>query len=197
MVPVDKEIDELGLAVRSGLPDELKVLLASYPRSMWRGHANMGALTRFWLSRHNGFRRAMEMLTADNDDYLEGKIPLETFARTLVPPLNGLLGALHSHHTIEDHHYFPRFRAAEARLARGFDLLDSDHHAMHEAMEGVARAANALLATEPDHRDSLLTNSEAFALANQRLFDFLFRHLHDEEDLIVPILLDRGEGEWE
>ena len=46
---------------------------------------------------------------------------------TAGPRLQTLLGNLHGHHQIEDHHYFPVFRQAEPRLAAGFGLLANDH----------------------------------------------------------------------
>src|SRR5262245_55412259 len=50
------EIETLALARRSGWPDDLRVLLARYPREQWDSHANLGDMARFWLSRHALFR---------------------------------------------------------------------------------------------------------------------------------------------
>ena len=41
------------------------------------------------------------------------------------PRLQFFLQQLNAHHQIEDLHYFPVFQAAEARLAHGFDVLES------------------------------------------------------------------------
>jgi hypothetical protein len=41
--------EALALARRNGWPDDLRVLLARYPREQWQGHANLGDMARFWL----------------------------------------------------------------------------------------------------------------------------------------------------
>ncbi|MBL4600543.1 MAG: hemerythrin domain-containing protein [Rhizobiaceae bacterium] len=183
--------ENLLLDKRKSLPEALRFLFADYPRDMWFQHKNMGELTRFWLSRHDGFRRAATALNANNDAFLEGKIDPQTFSQSMVPGFNALLGGLTEHHTMEDHHYFPKFRVVEPRLARGFEILDSDHHALHDAIENVALTANNFM--QAQDRDALLRTSDKFVAANSGLLAFLMRHLEDEEDLIVPLLLDRSE----
>lgn len=49
-------MEALALARRSGWPEDLRVLLARYPREEWDSHANLGDMARFWLSRHTMFR---------------------------------------------------------------------------------------------------------------------------------------------
>jgi len=61
------DVEVLGLARRSGWPDELRVLIARYPREQWDAHANLGEMARFWLSRHAMFRElsiAIEQISA-------------------------------------------------------------------------------------------------------------------------------------
>ena len=65
--PQSAEVEALGLARRSGWPDDLRVLIARYPREQWDAHANLGEMARFWLSRHAMFRElsgAIEQITA-------------------------------------------------------------------------------------------------------------------------------------
>jgi len=185
-LPTDWTISE-----RSGLPEVLRVLLSEYPRDIWRKHENMGSLMRFWLARHDNFRRAAEMLNARNNDFLEGTIEPEQFAAEMGPGFNAFLGGLTEHHTIEDRHYFPKFQQIDARLKRGFELLDKDHHALHDAMAAVATTANVFISDE--NVEDRLKNGEIFVKANQKLLAFLKRHLEDEEDIIVPITLAHGE----
>jgi len=111
----------------------------------------------------------------------------------MVPRLQFLLSQLGVHHQIEDLHYFPIFRAAEARLARGFDVLEGDHHAIHADMARTAETANALLRALAGDADTLIRCGEDYAAASGTLLKGLTRHLDDEEDLIVPLILDRGE----
>jgi iron-sulfur cluster repair protein YtfE (RIC family) len=110
-----------------------------------------------------------------------------------VPRLQFLLSQLNVHHQIEDQHYFPIFRAAEERLARGFDVLEADHHAIHADMAATAQTANALLQALAAKADALRRCGDDYAAASGTLLKGLMRHLDDEEDLIVPLILDRGE----
>jgi hypothetical protein len=52
---------------------------------------------------------------------------------------------LHGHHQIEDHHYFPLLRQKDARIERGFDLLDADHHALDGILNRFVAQANGAI----------------------------------------------------
>jgi len=190
--PRQADIDNLALASRSGWPEDLRVLMARFPREQWDGHANLGAMARFWLSRHAMFRELSGNIEEVTAAFLKGELPAADFPRQLVPRLQFLLSQLNVHHQIEDQHYFPIFRAAEERLARGFDVLEGDHHAIHADMAATAETANALLRALADKSDAL-KQGDAYAQASGALLKGLIRHLDDEEDLIVPLILDRGE----
>jgi hemerythrin-like domain-containing protein len=191
--PHSADLDALALARREGWPDDLCVLLARYPREQWQGHANLGGMARFWLSRHAMFRELAGMIREIETQFRSGRLPPVEFPRVLVPRLQFLLSQLDVHHQIEDHHYFPIFRAADERLARGFDVLERDHHAIHGDMAHVAEAANALLRALSGDAETLRRRGDEYAAASSALLKGLARHLDDEEDLIVPLILDRGE----
>ncbi len=140
-----RDTEALALARRSGWPDDLRLLIARYPREQWQGHDNLGAMARFWLSRHDMFRELGGTIETATGDFRSGALAAAEFPRQLVPRLQFLLSQLNVHHQIEDLHYFPIFRAAEERLARGFDVLEADHHAIHADMAATAQTANALL----------------------------------------------------
>jgi len=187
------DIEALALARRSGWPENLRVLLAHFPREHWQAHANLGEMARFWLSRHAMFRELAGMIEAIEAQFREGTLAAAEFPRQFVPRLQFLLSQLGVHHQIEDLHYFPIFRAADARLARGFDVLEGDHHAIHADMAATADSANALLRALTGDADALRRCGDAYAQASGTLIKGLIRHLDDEEDLIVPLILDRGE----
>ena len=46
----------LALDTRTCWPADLRLLIDRYPRDVWEGHANLGAMARFWLQRHDMFR---------------------------------------------------------------------------------------------------------------------------------------------
>ncbi len=146
-----------------------------------------------WLQRHDMFRELGGMLTRGIGDYREGRLIAADFARWFAPRLNHFLGHLDGHHNVEDHHYFPVFAKAETRLKRGFEILDADHHTIHEGLERNAEAANAFIKTLQESEDRQRFAADAYADENSRLIDMLTRHLADEEDLIIPLILDRGD----
>ena len=192
-MPSTADRQALALASRSGWPDDLRVLVARFPREQWEGHANLGEMARFWLSRHAMFRELAMTIQAVETQFREGALSPAEFPRHLIPRLQFLLSQLDVHHQIEDLHYFPIFRAADTRLARGFDVLEGDHHAIHEDMEKTATTANALLRSLAGEPQALRQCSDDYAAASGSLLKGLVRHLDDEEDLIVPLILDRGE----
>jgi iron-sulfur cluster repair protein YtfE (RIC family) len=192
-MPSSADIENLDLASRSGWPEDLRVLISRFPREQWEGHANLGEMARFWLSRHAMFRELSGNIEEVTASFLKGDQPAADFPRQLVPRLQFLLSQLDVHHQIEDQHYFPIFRAAEERLARGFDVLEGDHHAIHADMAATAESANALFRALADKSDARKP-SEDFAQVSSGLIKGLVRHLDDEEDLIVPLILDRGEA---
>jgi hypothetical protein len=108
--------------------------------------------------------------------------------------LRFFLQQLNAHHQVEDLHYFPVFQAAEARLARGFDVLEGDHHTIHQSIDRAVETANAFLRTAVNDRGPLLAAADTYAAASDALLRQLRRHLGDEEDLIIPLILDRSEA---
>jgi hypothetical protein len=179
---------------RAKLPADLRFLVEKYPREIWQEHENLGEMAQFWLQRHDMFRELGGMLRKGVVDYREGLLRPVDFAQWFAPRLRFFLQQLHGHHQIEDLHYFPAFAAAERRLKRGFDILDSDHHVIHDALErNAAKGREFLMALQQDG-DKQRFAADAYADENERLIRMLTRHLEDEEDLIIPLILDRGEG---
>ena len=77
-IPNPADLDALALARRSGWPEDLRVLVARYPREQWDAHPNLGEMARFWLSRHAMFRElsdAIEQIATDLDHYYEKPNP--------------------------------------------------------------------------------------------------------------------------
>jgi len=184
----------LDLDARSGWPKELRLLFEHYPRGLWEGHANLGHLARFWLQIHDGFRRSGLVLARGAADFRENRMTANAYRSWLGPQLRTFLGHLEAHHNIEDHQFFPIFSRAEPRLLRGFEVLETDHENIHAAMVTAVELANSFLRLGDTHSDALRSAADAYATAGQALLRKLGRHLEDEEDLIIPLILDRGEG---
>jgi len=179
---------------RAGLPEDLLFLLAKYPREDWQVHDNIHGLASMWLERHDMFRELGGLLEGAIAEHREGKITPDAFARFFAPRLRFFLGQLSGHHAIEDEHYFPLFATTESRLARGFEILDSDHHVIHDALGRNAEAGSAFLRALQQDADAQRLAADAYADANAGLVAMLRQHLTDEEDLIIPLILERGIG---
>lgn len=179
-----------------GWPTELAFLLERHPRSGWP--ARHSRAVEFWLGVHERLRRDCAGIEAANADYRSSRLSAAQLAVVAAPRLAGLVAAMHGHHQIEDFQYFPAFRRAEPRLSRGFDLLENEHTALRGDID-VALAALGELRAAAEHGTQAAAGS-TLALAAQRYIDCserlctgLVRHLGDEEDLVVPVLLEHGD----
>lgn len=178
------------LATRTGLPEALRVLVEKYPREGWEAHPEFNALTRFWLDRHLMFRDLQGRLIAETQGFLDRRVEPAIYGGRLVRLAGQFINDLHGHHQIEDHSYFPILAEQDARLVAGFELLERDHQAIDPLLHQMVDHANALLGDIGEARkaERLLGDFTEFA----RLLD---RHLIDEEELVVPVILEyRGAG---
>lgn len=178
---------ELSLEHRIGLPEHLRVLAEKYPRDGWELHSNFDQMTRFWLDRHLMFRDLIDRLQSRSERFLND--PYDRFGPELSRFTGFFLNQLHGHHSIEDQHYFPQFLPLDGRLEHAFTLLDGDHHALDRHIHNLAASTNAVLETLQTGQDARPKCENL--LAHQRDFDrFLQRHLFDEEEIIVPLVLE-------
>lgn len=175
---------------RDGLPDAIRILIEKYPRDLWEGHSNFDGMTQFWLSRHLEFRRALTMMRTDAQTILDDREDRSNTSRRMLHVGHFFIDALHGHHNIEDHHYFPVLSKTEPRLERGFELLDADHHDLHAHLDDLAEHMSQIATTENSLALRDMVGSTETALG--RFERFMDRHLTDEEDLVVPIVLEHG-----
>ncbi|MZR14890.1 hemerythrin domain-containing protein [Maritimibacter sp. DP07] len=185
--------DDLSLDARDGLPPEMKVLLETYPRETWEGHPNFQGLTAFWLQMHGKFRAVQTELLQLTQDFLDGKTDPMRYGAATSRYSGFFLEGLHGHHNIEDHHYFPLMVALDDRVARAFDLLDADHHALSHHMNALADATNAVLRPLQNGEDARDPAGKLHGVQSD-FQTFLDRHLTDEEDVIVPLILEYGDN---
>jgi hypothetical protein len=76
---------------------------------------------------------------------------------------------------------------------RGFELLEGDHDSLHTAIGGLVERATAVLGSEAPSPEAFRSDLARFHDAQIALGRALIRHLHDEEDLVIPLLLERRE----
>ncbi len=172
-------------------PEELEFLLERHPRATWPSARS--ASVAFWLQVHDRLRRDAAGLDAAAEDYRSGRSSPAQLAVVAAPRLRGLVAAMQGHHQIEDFEYFPEFRRAEPRLAAGFDRLEREHAGLSRAIDAALAALGELhAAAEPAAPPTLKLAAQRYVAAAAALSADLLRHLHDEENLVVPLLLERG-----
>jgi hemerythrin-like domain-containing protein len=140
------------------------------------------------------FRRLDEILRTGSEAALAEALGAAELKPWLARHLQTFLWQLEEHHQVEDVHYFPVFRRVEPRLAAGFELLERDHGALHTALGGLVEVANRVLAHDGVEPSQFGAELARFRDAQAELGRALARHLDDEEDLVVPLLLERGEA---
>lgn len=192
---IDTVPAELILDRRTALPEDYAFLLKAHPRPTWEGHPNNGQWCQFWLARHTMFREFGEGLTDACEKLEAGQVEPQGFHEWFMPRVSFFLGELDTHHKIEEYHYFPLLTRADARIGKGVDLLESDHHVIHDLLRGAYDTIVALDAAIQDKLDDVLGVVPRMRDNLAGLDAGLQRHLDDEEDLIVPLILERSEAD--
>jgi hypothetical protein len=172
---------------------EVERFLARHPRETWPRSRSTAAA--FWLEVHDHLRRDTAGLRAASTDYRNSPAQLAAVA---APRLRGLVAAMHGHHQIEDFHYFPALRHTEPKLAAGFDRLEREHVSLTGKIEAALGAIAELHAAvkgsaEPTAPATISLAVQRYVDAAEALCRELEGHLSDEENLVVPLLLEHGD----
>ncbi|MDA5095576.1 hemerythrin domain-containing protein [Aliiroseovarius sp. KMU-50] len=178
------------LKIRSDdMPSEMRLLLDTYPREAWEEHPGFKEKTRHWLGAHRMFRRLAERVRLDTETYLDRNHTPDEFAGRLSYYGSALVGNLHGHHGWEDHSFFPELSTADPRFDLGLEVLEKDHADLDQVLDLFTRTANR--AIKLIHLDEAQARDEAGRLheVTEGIEAFLARHLADEEELAVPIIL--------
>jgi len=187
-----RHLPETDLATREGLPAAYRYLVEAFPRLRWH-EPQVGVMARFWLQKHTEFRRGSTAMTDLATRWRAGDLPLADLHRALIPTLQGFLQHLDGHHTIETEHYFPTMRRVEPRIGAGIDLLDADHDAIHAHLEALYRSGlafhQAMVAKSQEAPDAVARLADVLDLARRPLL----RHLEDEEDIVIPLIVRHAE----
>ncbi|MCK8464241.1 hemerythrin domain-containing protein [Aliiroseovarius sp. S1339] len=167
----------------------MRLLLRDYPRDAWPDHPNFAASIQNWMGAHIMFGQLAELVRANAEGYLDKQIAPEDHARRLSQYGNLLVRNLHGHHNWEDRSFFPELSSADARFDSGLDTLETDHVVLDDLLDQFTRKANRVVTLT--QLDEAQAREEAHAVRDMTavLQGFLLRHLSDEEDLVVPILL--------
>ena len=174
---------------QDALPDEMRILLAQYPREAWEAHPGFKEKTKHWLGAHQMFRRVAERIRLDTEAVMDRDIALGDFIGRLSYFGGNLVSNLHGHHGWEDHSYFPELSAADPRFDEGLEVLESDHAELDKVLDDFTRQANRVIQLAT--LDERQARNEVGKVHQQSevIEAFLKRHLSDEEELAVPIIL--------
>lgn len=180
----------MDFAIRTeDMPAEMHLLLSDYPRENWPEHPGFHEAVQHWLGAHQMFRQLAQIVRTDTQGYLDRDLEERAYAARLSRYGSLLLRNLQGHHGWEDHVFFPQLSAADPRFDAGLDLLETDHSDLDQVLDAFAISGNrALHQIELDAPEALETASDVLAQA-ETIERFLNRHLGDEEDLAVPIIL--------
>ena len=174
---------------QDAMPSEMQTLLRTYPRDSWDAHPGFMDKTKQWMRAHEGFRYLASSVRGDTERFLDKTMDVEDYATRLAYRGNILIGNLHGHHTWEDRSYFPELSAADPRFDRGLEILEKDHAELDVVLDDFTRIANRTIKLL--QLDEATAREEAGHLHGtaEVIEAFLARHLADEEDLAVPIIL--------
>ncbi|MDU8928380.1 hemerythrin domain-containing protein [Alisedimentitalea sp. MJ-SS2] len=157
-------------------------MYAVYPRDTWGAHPGFRDKTRHWLGAHQMFRRLGNLVRSETEGDLDRARDPEDYAARLSYFGDALVRNLHGHHGWEDHSYFPELSVADPRFDAGLEILEKDHAALDRVLDRYTRVANRTI--KLIQLDESAARDEAEAVEA-----FLARHLSDEEELAVPIIL--------
>ncbi|MDO5288883.1 MAG: hemerythrin domain-containing protein [Pseudomonadota bacterium] len=169
----------------SRLQDDWLYLHAQMPPAKWRALPSFGAAAA-WLGMHDSLRRGQGRLEHLGRAYLNQRLDWPDYRRDMLCEADLHYSHLRGHHRNEDTEAFPRMRQQEPRLARGFDLLENDHQQLEQhlhAVDGWLAGLQGRAALTPDP-----ALAEQLHTAVQTAGALLYRHLMDEEDLVIPLL---------
>ena len=139
------------------------------------------------------FRKLLGMLEGDAVALLDGRMERHAYLPRLARFGNMFVSELHMHHNIADHHFFPVLREKDALIETGFDLLDGDHHELVGGLEDFTQHAQGVIAASANDAVNLAGTFHSHLAGLHTLVN---RHLTDEEDLIVPVILKYGAAEF-
>ncbi len=171
------------------MPKEMRFLLEKYPRDSWDAHPGFKEKTKHWLGAHLMFHHLAERIRLDTENVLNNDLGLDDYAGRLSHYGGNLVGSLHGHHGWEDRSYFPELSTADPRFDAGLELLEQDHADLNKVLDDFTRAANRVIKLSALDEAQAYDETGQLHATSEAIKAFLERHLSDEEELAVPIIL--------
>jgi hypothetical protein len=180
---------------RRGISPAMRSVLFELPRNSWTENPRFQGEPRFWLEIHQGLLGASSALAGWTEAFCEKMEEQEPhdLARRISSLGAQLVRHAHTHHHIEDHHFFPVFLRMFPQLQHPLEMLDGDHKVLGEVLDDLENAV-AGFPVKPEGadkavRDAWLAGAERLLPAARRLDALFIRHINDEEEICVPALL--------
>ncbi|MFT4784454.1 MAG: hypothetical protein ACI9IV_002200 [Paracoccaceae bacterium] len=142
-----------------------------------------------WLGARQMFRRLSERIRLDAEGVLNMDIALDAYTGRLSHFGGNLVSNLHGHHGWEDHSYFPELSAADPRFDAGLEVLEQDHADLDKVLDDFTRTANRLIKLSTMDQAQAYEEAGQLHKTSETIEAFLKRHLGEEEELAVPIIL--------
>ncbi|MEX0285987.1 MAG: hemerythrin domain-containing protein [Paracoccaceae bacterium] len=177
------------IETRQGLPTEMQALLRAHPRDTWPDHPNFAESVQNWMRAHLMFKDLTRALRESTEDFVDQRLDDTIYLTRLARYGNALVGNLHGHHTWEDRKFFPELREADRRFSEGLDLLEADHELLDAGLHDLTESANRTIKIAQLDPSQVRDEAAKVLEATTRIGTYLDRHLADEEDLAVPIIL--------
>lgn len=177
------------LIIRSKLPEDMQVFVREFPRAMWE--AQTGPFTAIYLERHHLFRKMINGMIRDSEAFLNDDFDPLLYRKSISRLGTMLLSELQTHDQLEHDHYFPVIEGLDPRTARSFDMLEKDHDVMHDVLDRFQHLGNTTIAALDG--ETRFQKADMFLTSLRSTERLILRHLDDEEDIIVPIMLKHGE----
>jgi len=171
------------------MPREMQSLLQDYPRDSWDAHPGFREKTRNWLRAHQMFRQLGQITRVETERFLDKSRSGDEYARRLSHYGGMLVGNLHGHHGWEDHSFFPELSAADPRFDAGLEILEKDHQELDVVLDNFTKTANRAIKLVQLDEKQAHTEAGKLHVVTETIEAFLARHLCDEEELAVPIIL--------
>ena len=90
---------------------------------------------------------------------------------------------------MEDHSFFPETPRLDDYFQHAINVLENDHEALRHFLADFANDANQLIKMTTLKPVQMRSETDALHEHSQTIGVFLDRHLADEEQIVIPIIL--------
>lgn len=138
-----------------------------------------------WLQVHARFREIAASFLRSTRGWRRGTLSARAFHETVSPRLGWFIEVLEMHQRAESTVAFPMLARLDPARAERFEKLNDDHDRIQDEAARVKECLAVMTRTKAE----LSLAADRLASAIEALVKVFVKHLWDEEEVIVPILL--------